>query len=162
MALRNVSRIALAYGLVMAVCGIILLTSHASSDFDDLTGTIYCAVLLFGGLAQAYYAMSSLRKLHLPVYESMGTLDNELLFEAGGQQIYRHSWLLISLAVVATMLELLLAYLAVLSLRRIPGMLSDPDASTMVVGILYALSLLGAVPAILFNLRTWNMQRVLP
>ncbi|MFN9972559.1 MAG: hypothetical protein ACK58T_21980, partial [Phycisphaerae bacterium] len=74
----------------------------------------------------------------------------------------RHSWLLISLAVVATMLELLLAYLAVLSLRRIPGMLSDPDASTMVVGILYALSLLGAVPAILFNLRTWNMQRVLP
>ena len=162
MALRNLSRIALAYGLAIAVCSVILLTSHASRDFDDVRGTIYCAVLLLGGIAQAFYAVSSHRRLHLPVYEPIGTLDNELLFEAAGQRIYKHNWLVVTFAVVATMLELLLAYLAVLSLRIIPEMLSGSDAFAMVLGILYALSLLGAVPSILFNLRTWNMQRVLP
>jgi len=160
MTLRTLSSIALVYGVLTTVWGLLLLadslkqTSFADADHDILT---YQAILLLHGIAQVIYVFRTRTRLEFPRYENLGTLDNDLFFGADKQVIYRNSLFVIGLAVFATIIELILAYLSVMSVRSLPALVS----SRPLLGILYIVCILGALPAVLYNLRTWNMERVL-
>jgi hypothetical protein len=161
MNLRVLSLIALIYGSIMTLCGVVLIVSHALSGGHDMDVLFYSGVLLAGGLAQVWYAQTTRARLHLPVYETIGTLDNDLLFSAENKLVYQNSMFMVVLAVVATLLELVLAWLAVNMIQQLPVLLSSEELTKMVAGVLFLCSIPGAVPSIIYNVRTWNMQRVI-
>jgi hypothetical protein len=161
MNLRVLSLIALIYGAIMTLCGVFFTVSHSLSGGHDMDMLFYSGVLLAGGLAQVWYAQTTRIRLHLPVYETIGTLDNDLLFSAEGKLVYKNSLFMIVLAVVATVLELVLAWLAVNMIQQLPMLLFNEELMKMVAGVLFLCSIPGAVPSIIYNVRTWNMQRVM-
>jgi hypothetical protein len=161
MNLRVLSLIALIYGAIMVLCGVIFIARHAVEGAEDSDGLFYSGVLLAGGLAQVWYAQTTRVRLHLPVYETIGTLDNDLLFSAENKLVYKNSMFMVVLAVVATLLELVLAWLAVNMIQQLPMLLFNEEPMRIVSGVLFLCSIPGAVPSIVYNVRTWNMQRVI-
>lgn len=161
MNLRVLSFIALLYGAIIFLCGAFFIACHAADGFDDMNGLFYSGVVLAGGLAQILYAQTTRTRLHYPMYETLGTIDNDLLFSAENKVIYKNSLFMIVLAVVATMLELILGWVSVNMIQTLPAFLTNEEPMWVVIGLLYLCSLPGALPSVIYNLRTWNMQRVI-
>jgi hypothetical protein len=161
MNLRVLSLIALIYGAIIFLCGAFFIALHAAQGFEHMDGLFYSEVVLAGGLAQIVYAQTTRTRLHYPMYETLGTLDNDLLFSAENKVIYKNSWFMIVLAVVATLLELILGWVSVNMIRTLPMLLSNEEPMRVVIGLLYLCSLPGALPSVIYNLRTWNMHRVI-
>lgn len=161
MNLRVLSLIAWIYGAVIFLCGAFLIAHHAADGFEDMDGSFYSGVVLAVGLAQVVYAQTTRTRLHYPVYETLGTLDNDLLFSAENKVIYKNSLFMIILAVMATLPELILGWMSVNMIQALPVLLANEKPAQVVIGILYLCSLPGSLPSVIYNLRTWNMQRVI-
>jgi|GEM_PF-3510755 len=161
MTLNTLARIAFWYGLTASVVSSVLLTHSLMTDGFNLTNGIFYLLVIFAhGIAQLIYAGVTRSRLPLPVYESIGTLDNELTFSAQDRRIYKNSEVMIVLAVVCTCVELVFAFISVASLRGIGGHFSG-EADDILLGVLFLIGLLGAMPSVVYNVRTWNMERVL-
>lgn len=160
MTLRTLSFWAFTYGILATIWGLIMLVkpmisnSLAELDYNVLT---YRLILIFHGIAQAIYARRTMGRLDLPYFETLDTLDNELIFQAENRRVYRNPLWMIALAVFATVIELVLAYLSVMWVRNLSAYFEFAPH----LAVLCLICLAGTLPSMLYNLRTWNMQRVM-
>jgi hypothetical protein len=152
----------LVYGLLSALIPFWLIAAEWLDNGIQLTNSLfYLGVLLLHGLAQFIYSAQTRAKLGLPVFTQIEALDSEYIFSAENRVIYQNPTWLIGLAAFASAIECFFAYISVTALSS--GGLFGAAESTdeVLLGFLYISGIVGAIPATVYNVRTWNMRRVI-
>jgi hypothetical protein len=162
MAIKWLSTIGLAYGWLMLILGAALsvFTLHGGLEGEESPELMWRVVISTHGLAQILYTLSTRSRLSLPVYESTGTLDNEWMFGAENRRVYRNPAWAVAMASYASCVALLIAYVSAAGLGSI-SLVSAGDGAKILSTLVSITGLLGALPAVVYNVRTWNMRRVI-
>lgn len=108
-----------------------------------------------GGVSQLIYGMKALSLLNFKAFKETDSLDNNLLFGEG--EVIENSGFHIFLAVIASFVALVVLLLSALNFQRLFDLNFYSNADVM-RSIFYWSNVIGAAPALIFNLRTWNLR----
>lgn len=149
--------LSIVYAVAMTIAATGILIVMRSEGIYE--GTVYAGILLLHGIAQMVYSVSLRSKLSLTVFKENGTLDGEWLFGATGKIVSQPPFFIVMIC-FASFVEVAVAFLGVVNFEH----LLSPDfqnAEHILSFFLYLFGLLFSVPALVFNLRTWNLKWVM-
>lgn len=149
-----------AFGIISFICSLLggIVAGAFYSNDESLLDPIAFFILELGLLVQVTYSLFALDLIKLAPYESSNTLDNDWLFDQNGQAtIRRLPPILVSTMVIATIVWTFLGIISFSMIEWVFGIngnnLNDWLAASMIL-----IGMIGVVPTILFNLKTWNYK----
>ncbi|MEZ4798678.1 MAG: hypothetical protein R2809_02640 [Flavobacteriales bacterium] len=106
--------------------------------------------------AQLIYVLSTSKLISGKKYHDLETIDTAWAYEEKeNQQVISNNMFLISMAVMGGLVWLYFLFVFAITIRYLPGLdYSDTKAQIFLVAIVS--QFLGAVPSVIYNVRTWN------
>lgn len=152
--LKSLNSLSLIYSALMLTMALVLLKLNWSGHWNS--DIVFPLVIILHALAQLIYSMKTRPMLSMSRYEEYETLDGRLMFESNGEVVGQPAFIVV-LACIASFFELVTAYIGV---RGISSLFSFQfkENEDILHFLFYLTGILLSVPAIIFNLRTWNIK----
>lgn len=153
-------------GVISLICSLLVLSSYLvrlaafQTDSFGAIDIFLAAVIGIGMTCQFIYVLLTQRLLNLPVYEELHTLDNEMAFSDADQVSPRgHQGPGILLAVIAGLAWAALFFLVGMNSHALLSFY-DMSIQRVLLKIFQISIIIGGVPSLIYNLKTWNRMVV--
>ncbi len=116
------------------------------------------AIVELGLVIQVLYVYFAQSVIQLPRYLSSETLDNDWMYHANGKVIYRSIPPFLVAAMVVSMI--VWTFVGLFSFALIESLfeVNFENLKDLMSALFILIGAVGAIPTILFNLRTWNYK----